>query len=270
MEKIYLKKMMITSNKEIHNVTQSFIVSAFSNIRQYISMDLSYFSLGDAVYFANYYNGHSGHKYLGGMGYSIFDGCTLVDDDGYECTADENTLADGEAWAYFANAVGPVIAGRFGRKWTSIVKSVFNNYQSDISDEETYSETITNDLKDSKSYGKTNRTERSTDITSDDTGTDTDQVSAFNSNSFQDVNKTTSEGNTHTTADPTSNYTSSSDSGTDTLSHTGTRTREVSRTGRIDKWKRGEEQLRFISADFFEIMAKDIDSVITLPYYSLD
>lgn len=268
MEKIKIRKLI-----NLHDDDENFIYQIWNNITTYI--DNEGYLADDSIWtqFTSYYVGHSGNKYLGGEGYTQLDDVSLVDDEENDVSV---VLSSGDdtgviyGWDVFSTNLASSLAYHYFHKWSSIANTLKNNYKADINDDETYNETITNNLTDTKDYGKTNETKRATNISSSDSVTNTDQTMAYNGTSFQDVNKTTSTSDSTTTAEADANVTNSADSGTDTTKHTGTRSRSYTRTGGSDNWRRGREYLNLLATDLFETMARDIDSAVTLPYYSLD
>lgn len=266
MEKIRLKKLINRYNDE-----QNFIYLTMEKLSQEFSSN----TFADDTFwttFSEFYQGHSGNKFLGGLGYTTLDGFSLVDDDGYDVSI---ALSSGEEsgiindWDTFSEDLSMALCYQFARKWIAVSDTIEKNYRADIDEDEKYTETLTNNLKDEKSYGRTNETRRGSKVSSTDSVITTESTTPYNSSTFQDINKTTSSSDTTTTAEADSNVTNSQDGGADTTSHTGTRTREVVRTGGSDKWRRGQEFFSLISSALFETMARDIDSVVTLPFYSL-
>lgn len=258
-EKIRIRK--ITSPND---ETENFIRVAFAELSEIYPdavTDLS--SLGEM--FAKYYRGHSGDKFIGGGAYSSLDGFSLVDDDGYDAEADDSGVID--SWSGFSSDFGKVIAYTYGKKWISQLKSIEKHYADDFEDEETYSETIENDLRDVKEYGKSNSVTRGVNVTVTDTNDQTNSVSGYDATAMVDSDKTSVNGTSTTTADADKNVTTSTDKGTDTTSHLGTKKRTYTRSGGNEKWRRGREMLAFIATDCFEMFAKDIDRIATLPYY---
>lgn len=113
-----------------------------------------------------------------------------------------------------------------------------------------------------KTETKQTGTEKNDDFnTGHDESTSTSSTEGKNDRTINDTTTITAVGN----ADE--NHSDSSDSGNDTITHEGTRTRSVNRTGGNDVWRRAEEYNRYVSVNLFREMANDIDKVITLPFY---
>jgi hypothetical protein len=235
-----------------------------------------------SIYFLNHSGDKTSSKYLTrivSLTSAIYtsDGYQVYDTDGNIIVLNLND---------FNAKVAKDLVARFGKKWAEIDKLFqkdYNAFQSE-SIEETETPDITKSNVRTKSQNVTttdNGTDSTTSTPSGSVHTETSDdgnVSAFNetdysprtkSNSVTDTSyknyEVVTEGTNGNTRTVTANAEDNKD--TSTLTETGTRKHDITHIGGSDLWSRIEEYKKFESDTLMDIMIKDIDSMLTIPYY---
>lgn len=269
---------------EFWNHDSNFIVSLASSFSSESGTFLTedFFTSLSSVYFLN----HSGDKisssYLSRIlsitsGVYTSDGYQVYDTDGNPIVI---SLDD------FNAMVSHDLVARYGSKWKAmdtLFRKDFDVYQT-----ETIQETETPDITKESTKTKSQNvsvTDEGSD-SSDSTpkgavkvsGTDTRLISAYNTDGFNPDNRNETEsqtsyegytvhnegksGNTRTT-------TASADDNRETESSTekGTRTRTTTHLGGNDVWTRIESYKSFLSDTLMDIVIKDLDAMLCIPYY---
>ena len=241
-----------------------------------------FFDSLSSVYFLNHSGDKTSSKYL----------TRIVSITSAVCTSDGYPVYDSEGNIVVLNLndfnakVAKDLVARFGKKWLDIDKLFQKDY--DAFQSESIEETETPDIT------KSNVRTKSQNVTTTDNGTDSTtstpsgsvhnetsddgNVSAFNetdysprtkSNSVTDTSyknyKVVTEGTNGNTRTITANAEDNKD--TSTLKETGTRKHEITHLGGNNLWSRIEEYKKFESDTLMDIMIKDIDSMLSVPYY---
>ena len=241
-----------------------------------------FFDSLSSVYFLNHSGDKTSSKYL----------TRIVSITSAVCTSDGYPVYDSEGNIVVLNLndfnakVAKDLVARFGNKWKSIDRLFKKDY--DAFQSEAIEDTETPDII------KSNVRAKSQNVTTKDTGSDSTtstpsgsvrtetsddgNVSAFNetdysprtkSNSVTDTSykdyKVVTEGTNGNTRTITANAEDNKD--TSTLTETGTRKHDITHIGGSDLWFRIEEYKKFESDTLMDIMIKDIDSMLTIPYY---
>ena len=235
-----------------------------------------------SIYFLNHSGDKTSSKYLTrivSLTSAVYtsDGYQVYDNDGNIIVLDLND---------FNTKVAKDLVSRYGKKWTEIDKLFQKDY--DAFQSESIEETETPDIT------KSNVRTKSQNVTTTDNGTDSTtstpsgsvhnetsddgNVSAFNetdysprtkSNSVTDTSyknyKVVTEGTNGNTRTITANAEDNKD--TSTLKETGTIKHDITHLGGNNIWSRIEEYKKFESDTLMDIMIKDIDSMLTIPYY---
>lgn len=241
-----------------------------------------FFDSLSSIYFLNHSGDKTSSKYLTrivSLTSAIYtsDGYQVYDTDGNIIVLDLND---------FNTKIAKDLVSRYGKKWKDIDKLFQKDY--DAFQSEAIQDTETPDIT------KSNVRTKSQNVTTTDSGTDkttstpsgsvhtetTDDgnVSAFNESDYSPRTKTdsttdttyndyklVSEGTNGNTRTITANADDNKD--TSTLTETGTRKREIAHLGGSNLWSRIEEYKKFESDTLMDIMIKDIDSMLTIPYY---
>lgn len=241
-----------------------------------------FFDSLSSVYFLNHSGDKTSSKYL----------TRIVSITSAVCTSDGYPVYDSEGNIVVLNLndfnakVAKDLIARFGNKWKSIDRLFQKDY--DAFQSEAIEDTETPDIT------KSNTRTKSQNVTTKDTGTDSTtstpsgsvhsetsddgNVSAFNETDYsprtksKSVNDTSyneykvvTEGTNGNTRTITANAEDNKD--TSTLTETGTRKHDITHIGGSDLWSRVEEYKKFESDTLMDIMIKDIDSMLTIPYY---
>ena len=241
-----------------------------------------FFDSLSSVYFLNHSGDKTSSKYL----------TRIVSITSAVCTSDGYQVYDSEGNIVVLNLndfnakVAKDLVSRYGKKWKDIDKLFQKDY--DAFQSESIEETETPDIT------KSNVRTKSQKVTTTDNGTDSTtstpsgsvhnetsddgNVSAFNetdysprtkSNSVTDTSyknyKVVTEGSNGNTRTITANAEDNKD--TSTLKETGTIKHDITHLGGSNLWSRIEEYKKFESDTLMDIMIKDIDSMLTIPYY---
>lgn len=241
-----------------------------------------FFDSLSSIYFLNHSGDKTSSKYLTRIvsrtsAVCTSDGYQVYDTDGNIIVLDLND---------FNSKVAKDLVSRYGKKWKDIDKLFQKDY--DAFQSETIKDTETPDITKvdtrTKSQNVTTRDDGGDTTTTTPSGeahtetTDTGDVSAFNEADYSPRSKNHSDtktsynnykvttevknGNTHTiTAKAEDNK------DTSTLTETGTRTHEITHLGGNNLWTRIEEYKKFESDTLMDIIIKDIDTMLTIPYY---
>ena len=241
-----------------------------------------FFDSLSSVYFLNHSGDKTSSKYL----------TRIVSITSAVCTSDGYPVYDSEGNIVVLNLndfnakVAKDLVARFGKKWLDIDKLFQKDYEAFQS--ESIEETETPDIT------KSNVRTKSQNVTTTDNGTDSTtstpsgsvhnetsddgNVSAFNetdysprtkSNSVTDTSyknyKVVTEGTNGNTRTITANAEDNKD--TSTLKETGTIKHDITHLGGSNLWSRIEEYKKFESDTLMDIMIKDLDSMLSVPYY---
>ena len=241
-----------------------------------------FFDSLSSVYFLNHSGDKTSSKYLTRIVSITSAVCTS---DGYQVYDSEGNIVVLNLNDFNAKVAKDLVA-RFGNKWKSIDRLFQKDYDAFQSEaiEDTETPDITKSNVRTKSQNVTttdNGTDSTTSIPSGSISTETSDdgnVSAFNetdysprtkSNSVTDTSyknyKVVTEGTNVNTRTITANAEDNKD--TSTLTETGTRKHDITHLGGSDLWSRVEEYKKFESDTLMDIMIKDIDSMLTIPYY---
>lgn len=235
-----------------------------------------------SVYFLN----HSGDKISSKYLTRIVSLTSFVyTEDGYQVYDSEGNIIIIDLNDFNIKVAKDLIA-RFGNKWKSIDRLFQKDY--DAFQSEAIEDTETPDIT------KSNTRTKSQNVTTKDTGSDSTtstpsgsihtetsddgNVSAFNetdysprtkSNSVTDTSyknyKVVTEGTNGNTRTITANAEDNKD--TSTLKETGTIKHDITHLGGSNLWSRIEEYKKFESDTLMDIMIKDLDSMLSVPYY---
>lgn len=241
-----------------------------------------FFDSLSSVYFLNHSGDKTSSKYLTRIVSITSAVCTS---DGYQVYDSEGNIVVLNLNDFNAKVAKDLVA-RFGKKWLEIDKLFqkdYNAFQSE-SIEETETPDITKSNVRTKSQNVTTTDNGSDSTTSTPSGSvhaetsDDGNVSAFNetdysprtkSNSVTDTSyknyKVVTEGTNGNTRTITANAEDNKD--TSTLKETGTIKHDITHLGGSNLWSRIEEYKKFESDTLMDIMIKDIDSMLTIPYY---
>jgi hypothetical protein len=241
-----------------------------------------FFDSLSSVYFLNHSGDKISSKYLTRIVSITSAVCTS---DGYQVYDSEGNIVVLNLNDFNAKVAKDLVA-RFGNKWKSIDRLFQKDY--DAFQSEAIEDTETPDIT------KSNTRTKSQNVTTKDTGTDSTtstpsgsvhnetsddgNVSAFNetdysprtkSNSVTDTSyknyKVVTEGTNGNTRTITANAEDNKD--TSTLKETGTIKHDITHLGGNNLWSRIEEYKKFESDTLMDIMIKDIDSMLSVPYY---
>lgn len=269
---------------EFWNHDDNFITALSSLISSSAGTFLTkdFFDSLSSIYFLNHSGDKVSSKYL----------TRIVSITSAVCTSDGYQVYDSEGNIVvldlndFNSKVAKDLLARFGKKWKDIDKLFQKDY--DAFQSEAIEDTETPDIT------KSNVRTKSQNVTTKDTGSDSTtstpsgsvhtetsddgNVSAFNESgysprtkidsatdtSYKDY-KVVTEGTNGNTRTITANAEDNKD--TSTLTETGTRKHDITHLGGSDLWSRVEEYKKFESDTLMDIMIKDIDSMLTIPYY---
>ena len=235
-----------------------------------------------SVYFLNHSGDKISSKYLTRI---VSITSAVYTSDGYQVYDSEGNIVVLNLNDFNAKVAKDLVS-RYGKKWKDIDKLFQKDY--DAFQSESIEETETPDIT------KSNVRTKSQNVTTTDNGTDSTtstpsgsvhnetsddgNVSAFNetdysprtkSNSVTDTSyknyKVVTEGSNGNTRTITANAEDNKD--TSTLKETGTIKHDITHLGGNNLWSRIEEYKKFESDTLMDIMIKDIDSMLTIPYY---
>ena len=241
-----------------------------------------FFDSLSSIYFLNHSGDKTSSKYLTRI---ISLTSAVYTSDGYQVYDSEGNIVVIDLNAFNAK-VSKDLVSRYGKKWKDIDKLFQKDYNAFQS--ESIEETETPDIT------KSNVRTKSQNVTTTDNGTDSTtstpsgsvhnetsddgNVSAFNetdysprtkSNSVTDTSykdyKVVTEGTNGNTRTITANAEDNKD--TSTLKETGTIKHDITHLGGNNLWSRIEEYKKFESDTLMDIMIKDIDSMLSVPYY---
>ena len=241
-----------------------------------------FFDSLSSVYFLNHSGDKTSSKYL----------TRIVSITSAVCTSDGYPVYDSEGNIVVLNLndfnakVAKDLVVRFGNKWKSIDRLFQKDYDAFQSEaiEDTETPDITKSNTRTKSQNVTTKDTGSNSTTSTPSGSvhtetsDDGNVSAFNetdysprtkSNSVTDTSyknyKVVTEGTNGNIRTVTASAEDNKD--TSTLKETGTIKHDITHLGGSNLWSRIEEYKKFESDTLMDIMIKDIDSMLSVPYY---
>lgn len=235
-----------------------------------------------SVYFLNHSGDKISSKYLTrivSLTSAVYtsDGYQVYDSEGNIVVLDLND---------FNSKVAKDLLARYGKKWKDIDKLFQKDYDAFQSEaiEDTETPDITKSNTRTKSQNVTTKDTGSNSTTSTPSGSvhtetiDDGNVSAFNetdysprtkSNSVTDTSykdyEVVTEGTNGNTRTVTANAEDNKD--TSTLKETGTIKHDITHLGGSNLWSRIEEYKKFESDTLMDIMIKDLDSMLSVPYY---
>lgn len=241
-----------------------------------------FFDSLSSVYFLNHSGDKTSSKYL----------TRIVSITSAVCTSDGYPVYDSEGNIVVLNLndfnakVSKDLVARFGKKWKDVDKLFQKDYDAFQSEaiEDTETPDITKSNTRTKSQNVTTKDTGSNSTTSTPSGSvhtetsDDGNVSAFNetdysprtkSNSVTDTSyknyEVVTEGTNGNTRTITANAEDNKD--TSTLKETGTIKHDITHLGGSNLWSRIEEYKKFESDTLMNIMIKDLDSMLSVPYY---
>lgn len=241
-----------------------------------------FFDSLSSVYFLNHSGDKTSSKYLTRI---VSITSAVYTSDGYQVYDSEGNIVVLNLNDFNAKVAKDLVA-RFGKKWVEIDKLFQKDYDAFQSEsiEETETPDITKSNVRTKSQNVTTTDNGSDSTTSTPSGSvhnetsDDGNVSAFNetdysprtkSNSVTDTSyknyKVVTEGTNGNTRTITANAEDNKD--TSTLKETGTIKHDITHLGGSNLWSRIEEYKKFESDTLMDIMIKDLDSMLSVPYY---
>ena len=241
-----------------------------------------FFGSLSSIYFLNHSGDKTSSKYLTRI---VSITSAVYTSDGYQVYDSEGNIVVLNLNDFNAKVAKDLVA-RFGKKWMEIDKLFQKDYDAFQSEaiEEKETPDITKTDTRTKSQNVTTKDTGSDSTTSTPSGsvhtetTDKGNVSAYNESDYSPRTKNDSttdtsyneykvvtEGTNGNTRTITANADDNVD--TSTLTEKGTRTNEITHLGGNNLWSRIEEYKKFESDTLMDIMIKDIDSMLTIPYY---
>ena len=241
-----------------------------------------FFDSLSSIYFLNHSGDKTSSKYLTrivSLTSAVYtsDGYQVYDTDGNVIVLDLND---------FNAKVAKDLVARFGKKWKDIDKLFQNDYNAFQSEAIDDTETPNIAKSDTKTKSQKVTTKDDGNDSSDSTPsgeihtktTDTGDVSSYNEDGYSPRTKSVADTDTsytnykvHTEGTNgnirTVTANAEDNQETDTLTETGTRTHNITHLGGSNLWSRIEEYKKFESDTIMDIMIKDIDSMLTIPYY---
>ena len=252
-----------------------FYVDAVDTIFNGPTSDKSIFGFLKALYDAtfiqpdemtiDYLLNHSGNKAASPLVMAYAHKYGTEDNDGKTIVLNQASL----------EALAKIIWARYGDSWEKIYNALVEEYAPlenySMVEEETPNLTETRGVTDD--YKHTVHTEQASKVTTTNTGTDTDaSVYGFNSAAKVPESNTHTEGETSAEGSADDNYTDTEETqtGSQTVKHTGNRT--LTRSGNIgvttsQQMLESEVALR-ISRHMEDIIYQDMDKVLTLAFYA--
>lgn len=281
----------MTPNNDLHyrliefwNHDDNFITSLSSLLSSESGTFLTkdFFDSLSSVYFLNHSGDKTSSRYLTRI---ISLTSAVYTSDGYQVYDSEGNIVVLDLNAFNAKVAKDLVA-RFGTKWNAMDKlfqNDFNAFQSESIEENEIPDITKTDTK-SKSQNVTTKDSGDSSSRTTPTGiahtetTDKGGSSAFNDSgysprtqnhtetdtSYKDYSVIT-EGNNGNTRTITANADDNKETSTST--ETGSRKHTITHLGGNDLWSRIESYKAFETDTLMDILIKDIDSMLAVPYY---
>lgn len=281
----------MTSNNDSHykliefwNHDDNFITSLYSLLSSesvtFLTKD--FFDSLSSVYFLNHSGDKTSSRYLTRI---VNLTSAVYTSDGYQVYDSEGNMIVLDLNDFNAKVAKDLVA-RFGSKWKAMDKLFQNDYNAFQSEmiEENETPDITKSNIRTKSQNVTTKDNGVNKMISSPEGlihtetTDDENVSAFNGSgydprtqshsdtdtSYQNY-RVTNEGNNGNTRTITANAEDNKE--TTTSTETGSRKHNITHLGGSDLWSRIEDYKAFETDTLMDILMKDIDSMLSVPYY---